>query len=319
VTTVDAAGNESAPAIHTWTVAPLGHLQLFGYYSPDPEQEGHVNFMFWHHRPGLSAILWFGFNVFDPASFTIADIQKWFWQTVSWETFDPAHPENWRQGIGARINSVAAILMTDEPELSGQSMAAFEETVAKTKAALPGVPLWTNFSSAVLAGYQFPAALDWISIDAYTMHPSGFMPALKAQAQPHHKFFLLPPGLGGLASPAPFLDIITDDPQTATANMARAYYEYALTDPRVLGMIVFDWNDQIGLPGTKNMPRVRETFVSIGKEIISGQGGGVPAPSAPVAVPPPPVTPPPPAAPTVTLTASAASIEQGQVIKFTWS
>lgn len=255
-----------------WTILPKHHLQFFSYYSYAPDQEGHINLTFLSQGParsGLSYILAFPFDVFTPENLTTAQIQTWFWTSVDPDTLDPAHPENYRNVMGARFNSVAAIWVTDEPEQVGRPMSAFDATLVKIKSALPGVPLWTNFSSDILkfnANYQPSPLLDWVSIDEYQVGPATHTWQLKQVIGSHQKIFLLPPGLSG-----PIFDFNSSSIVTSVAE----YYQYALSDPRVIGLIVWDWPDVFveshWNTGVKNLPSLRNLYESIGQKIIHGQ------------------------------------------------
>lgn len=225
------------------------HLELFGYYSYDSAQEGHVNMTFLHQgpaRPGLPWILRAPFDMRRPNDLDTETLREWF-----------------RLATGGDASRVLAVHLADEPELNTPlHQAEFDASVRAFRVALPAARLWVNFSTLlaqIWPGYRPSIDLDWVSVDNNGDTPPAAMPWFRQLAWPHQRFLMLPPGLRGLT--------YKDEPSMVAA--ADAVYAYAQSDPSVVGLIVFGWHDAVGAVGVEHLPSVRANLERIGREIIA--------------------------------------------------
>lgn len=202
----------------------------------------------------------------------------------------------WVYTVRAHQDRVVAIMVADEPELhvlggpntwtpgNNRALGArLEAHLAIVRSALPGIPTWINHTSAWFNwalvgplgtaspnGVPIPSA-DWLSLDCYTPWDACYgrgvtverlYAAWKPYLSPSQRFALIPQG--NLAN----WFGVTLTP-TEVAAVAEQYYQYALREPRVVGIFPFIWWGIEGESvGGGFEPTIRAAYASIGQRLL---------------------------------------------------
>ena len=178
-----------------------------------------------------------------------------------------------------------------------------ETRIAGYKQAYPRVPLWINYVGGSfmelessggnwsligdLPGFRY---IDYISFDCYgpfeTCFCRGWHPfdrnapdgnfnrctenrsvaqivdLAKKHMAPHQRIILVPQGF---AAPNASVGLV----ESEVVALAKQYYEYALTEPVVVGLLPFAWGAFSDRP-IRTLPSLRHTFTEMGRAIRSG-------------------------------------------------
>jgi hypothetical protein len=309
------------------------HLKFIGYWPGSvaaggsiAEQTGFANFTM-GAGPGASgdaaiaAGMKLVFGAPDPNG-TDADFKAWVAQTTPY------------------ADNILAIFMMDEPDCQAGGdpakalayLSSIQMNIARVKSMFPNIPTMMTLGCAfwTYPGFYLPDGLDFIAIESYGSFAGGGSPTslpavgdpvttkqqwleslsyLKPMMTSSQRIFMLPAATEGYG---------TEDQLIQKAN---DMYEYAQTDPLIIGLFPFDWysdtydcasvgvfcgngvpSGNYGIPvkgnrSLRDLPSLRATYQQIGAEIT----GNVVPTNPPL---PPPDVPTPP---TSTTTGGGAS------------
>lgn len=170
------------------------------------------------------------------------------------------------------INNIGAFYVMDEPYWNGISKADVETAAKLCKDTFPQIPTMivegypvldgsTNrdFNGNYMPPFQMPSYIDYFGFDQY----SNF-PAIVNLLQITHNHLL--PGQKIVLVPQDYSESGSTDAQTA--SWAYDFYNLALSDPCIIGMEVFLWPSNAGLP--LSGPLTRAAYKDIGAQIVSG-------------------------------------------------
>ncbi|MEQ1877479.1 MAG: hypothetical protein ABL958_12605 [Bdellovibrionia bacterium] len=240
----------------------------------------------------------------------ILDVQGIFWaidENGDWSirTDYRQRWEKYSSKIRPYLGNILAFYMADEPDHQpfrgvkptpwNIMVEKLEFTAQVVRQTFPGAKVMFNYS---WVGLHFnlpaPPSFDYVGFFCYGPWdscmmagfpiPEGLRRVRDELTHPAQKLFIIPEGTSfhydahGLS-----LD------QNAIAERADKYLELALSEPRVELLMTFLWQE--GTPGSvRNMPPVRERYVSIGKRI---KYGDLPDDPQPTPVPTPTPSPKP--------------------------
>jgi len=183
---------------------------------------------------------------------------------------------------------VIAFYLMDEPDAvaSGDAPASgydpnlynplIEQSIAVIRTDYPGAPVALNYAFANRPGLVIPSGLTWVGIETYGVSlPDDNLRALEARLTPAQGVMLMPKAFINFSAPGEI-----DDAHLAAAAHAQA--EYAVRDPRVIGLRPFLWCveryancDDVARPtdlfypvGGSKLPMTQAAFRSIGHAIL---------------------------------------------------
>jgi hypothetical protein len=267
------------------------HVQHFGFWPGSiatqgsiVEQNGYANFTFL--QGGYSPAL---------AQQAVAAGMKLLLGTPNY------NDTNAMNSIRSYSNNILAFFMMDEPDCAAGGntntldgmMSNIETQIRKVDTNFPGaktmITLGCNFWG--YSNFRLPAGLDYIAIESYG---SSGDPAttknewlskishLKSYMNSSQKIFLMPGAVEGYGS------------ESQLIQKANDVYDYAQTDPLIIGVFPFDWYSDSydcasvgefcgnGVPATnyaipviggrsaRDLPNLRARYVQIGQSIMNG-------------------------------------------------
>lgn len=249
-------------------------LQYFGYWPGSvsaggsvDEQKDHVNFTF---------AVGFGWNdnakeEQGDAGPALAAGMKLLMQAP--DPDDP-HWNDWAAKIEPIRGSIFAFFTMDEPDCQcGGDLAKLDQLLNKVaqearmvKNRFPGARAMMTVGCIEGIGrgnphYRIPAEIDYLALEAYQTKAVWLdhLAILRTYMNSSQKLFLMPGATIGYGK------------ESELIQKANDVYEYAKTDPQVIGVFPFDWyGGDKNEPGVRDLPNLRARYTQIGKEIIGG-------------------------------------------------
>src|SRR2546422_3069757 len=198
-------------------------------------------------------------------------------------------------------NNILAFFMMDEPDcVAGGNpstlntlLTSIEAEIAKVHANFPGAKTMFTVGCGfwTYSNFRIPNAMDYIAIESYgsTGDPAtaksewlAKINHLKSYMNSSQRIFLMPGGTEGYGT------------ETQLIEKANDIYNYAQTDPLVIGVFPFDWYSDnydcasvgqfcgngvpatnyfipvIGSRSARDLPNLRARYIQIGQSIMSG-------------------------------------------------
>src|SRR5881392_3061100 len=268
------------------------HLQYFGFWAGSVaaggsiiEQRGFVNFTM-GASPGPSA---------DQA---VASGMKLMFFAPD---FTDPHVQDQLDAIRPYATNMLAFFTMDEPDcVAGgntakldQLLASIESQISQLKLSFPDVPAMMTVGCAFwsYSNFRIPRGIDYIAIESYgsSGDPAATrtewmsrLRLLKSYMNSSQRIFLMPGATEGYGTESQLIE------------KANAIYNYAQTDPLVIGVFPFDWYSADydcasvgqfcgnGVPATnysipviggrsvRDLPNLRARYIQIGQSIMNG-------------------------------------------------
>lgn len=171
-------------------------------------------------------------------------------------------------------SKVACFYIVDEPFWNGVSLADMDTVCALLKNDFPTIPLLMVEAYITVDVMQVPEAMDWVGFDRYGSFDPQNDPAFQDN---------LDTLKARLSSPNQKIILIIDDQwfpdyftylgwtQDMMADVAQNYYDLAIADTSIIGLIGYIWPGGLDAPdhyGVRNMtPAVIDKNVEIGQSI----------------------------------------------------
>jgi hypothetical protein len=170
-------------------------------------------------------------------------------------------------------SQIAAFYIMDEPTWNGVTFSEYNTICSMVKSDFPNIPIFLTEAWPELDSLQIPVSVDWISFDRYGIFkPStdptyqGFLADIKSKkSTPNQKIFLVVDDQW-----FPYYANTGGYTPDSMVNVIRDYYNLAVSDPDIIGLMGFIWPGGIttGHLGVRNMPQsVIDLNVQIGKMI----------------------------------------------------
>lgn len=175
--------------------------------------------------------------------------------------------------LDQRSSMLAAFYVADEPVWNGISSAELTIAADVIEASFPSVPTAIVEAPGGIDALQVPASIDWIGFDQYAIPAPDADPGFRKllalmkskRSRESQKIVLI--------MDAQWLPFYGDAGYSASdmAAVATSYYDLALSDPEIIGIIGYLWPGGLDDPrqkGTRNLPqRVIDEHRRIGKLI----------------------------------------------------
>lgn len=171
-------------------------------------------------------------------------------------------------------SKVACFYIVDEPFWNGVSLADMDTVCALLKNGFPTIPLLMVEAYTTVDVMEVPEAMDWVGFDRYGSFDPQNDPAFQENMDTLK---------GRLSSPNQKIVVIIDDQwfpdyltylgwtQDMMADVAQNYYDLAVADTSVIGLIGYIWPGGLDAPdhyGVRNLtPAVINKNVEIGQNI----------------------------------------------------
>lgn len=194
--------------------------------------------------------------------------------------------------------SVGGFDLGDEIIWQGCTVEALHTLAEAVRADFPDAPIYYNENVPVVlhgkdgggatVNFSIPPALTWFSFDYYHYNgdDGGAHVATVRQVYEQHVYpkllphqrillcpgaFAVPPGkaVPGAAphSKAPCQNVSCYD--AMRADDAARYWDWAVTDERIAGLVPWEWSDGAGDLGAANLPQTRAAWEEIGRKIVA--------------------------------------------------
>ncbi len=172
-----------------------------------------------------------------------------------------------------RSSMLAAFYVADEPVWNGISSAELKAASDTIETSFPSVPSAIIEAPGGIVALQVPASIDWIGFDQYAIPAPDSDPAFRKllavmkskRSRESQKIVLV--------MDAQWLPFYSDAgySESDMAAVATSYYDLAVSDPEVIGIIGYLWPGGLDDPrqkGTRNLPQgVIDEHRRIGKLI----------------------------------------------------
>jgi len=169
--------------------------------------------------------------------------------------------------------ALQAFYIADEPDLQALGagipwsnyVARLERMLASVKADFPNTPTFIIFSTGMLAPhfagpFTIPPQLDLVGLECYKGKHDCLLglQALKSAMAPHQRLVLVP-NASTFSQPS----------ESQLITMADDIYSLALSEPLVVGLLPFMWQDQTteNFIGARSISSVKQKYTAIGKAI----------------------------------------------------
>jgi Secretion system C-terminal sorting domain len=211
----------------------------------------------------------------------LLDIQSVFFQYV--DTIAPSGANydlypNFTTRWTSFMNTNAAVLLpskigcfyiADEPFWTGISLADMDTVCALLKASFPSIPILLVEAYPTVNIMQVPQAMDWVGFDQYGIFDPQFDPAFLAN---------LDTLKARLSSPNQKIMLIIDDqwlpyyglagyPPDTMKYVVQNYYDLAVSDTNVIGLIGYIWPGGLDDPGHLGVRNLTQGVIDKNVEI----------------------------------------------------
>jgi hypothetical protein len=205
--------------------------------------------------------------------------------------------EQTKERLRGRMDQVAAFYVVDEPNLKSKrkwdkhtDWSAINIAVDTIRATYPTMPLASILSGEHKITRELVSLFDWVGIDCYdqgsddcgmfakgTVHgipngiPNSMYERFRALVDQNRQRIMLVPQAG---MPIKKADRNSNTYNYGLPRQADQYYQVAKTDPLVIAVIPFIWQDLHGDDewyGLKSLPTTKKKFTEIGRLITSRQ------------------------------------------------
>ncbi|MGE0527047.1 MAG: hypothetical protein AB7G93_20960 [Bdellovibrionales bacterium] len=190
----------------------------------------------------------------------------------------PNYSARWKEFLDINQNVltpeyVAAIYPCDEPTWIGIFFEELNPIVNLLKADLPSIPVALVEAYAAIASLKVPVGVDWLGMDRYGSPDvtkdadwlADYQVIKNKRTAQQQKMLLV--------MDAQWLPLYGEAgyPQSAMAEVNRRYYDLAVSDPDVLGIIGYVWTGGLDSPEHRDIrdlpPNVIDENKRIGKAI----------------------------------------------------
>lgn len=168
---------------------------------------------------------------------------------------------------------IHSFYLIDEPIVHGVSNEELKIAADIVKSFFPDVPLLIVESGLYLGQLEIPSSVDLIGMDLYGYRPSSDyyyqkIEYLKTKMANHQKLIIIADGWWD-----PMLHGRTGLTTEDMDEIAIEYFQFANSEPLVIGIFVFLWNanewTNEGVLGTRDMIKVSNVYTGIGCAITS--------------------------------------------------
>ena len=194
--------------------------------------------------------------------------------------------------IDDRINNLADLLkgkednvslfyLSDEPYLNGKEITRtmLETAISKIKAKFPGIPTYITFTQNYMLPVEndkpgtqpaskrgIPQGLDYISFDWYSNYTDGSSSRnIEEKIKPTvEEIKKLNSGIKILLTAEAYDETLNDD-QLPEAIFR--YWDYAASDPQIVGIDHFSWADNPNFKGLTSLPKAQNIVKALSKEV----------------------------------------------------
>ena len=227
------------------------------------EKDGYLQKLAKTRDSGLKTVLSVGDSFFDPAKPT---------QLL------PNYAELWAQyaeTIRPYLNVIAAFYPVDEPNCNTDPAyrKVLETVNATIKQTFPDIPVAVIFAwDAFEYKTCIPDGYDWLGYDCYGGTKTGhtiewYVGKLKEQMNSKQRVMLVPNG--SIPKPNPTLE-----DQVELIHIINQYYDYAVSDPVVIGIFPFLYQSflegDVTWTGVSDLSLVQDRYLRMGQAIMSG-------------------------------------------------
>lgn len=285
-----------------FSVNAQGKSLFFGYYTLDnylSELQGHCNVVmgpwgdpFAYIREAkaknMKVILWLS-----------PSISLWT-KSGGRTVLRPNYKQVWNSYAAAMkpySDSIYGFYPIDEPYWqAGVTTADLNKLNSAIKASFPNKPIMVAFALPTIQKRDFaiPSTYDYVGYDHYGASFSTDMKHynhLKSKLRGGQKIFLVGDGFSGSSNPS-------QSARNLKAAKIHDYYKLAMSPSEpIVGIFTFVWNSYNSLwpqpggkmvTGVRDMPRVKDEFIKVGRKILGNSGAPLPTPPPPGSNPTPP-------------------------------
>lgn len=228
-------------------VSSFGEAKYYGYFMIDdlPEYQDNIttvkDFTNLNHM-GLDTVLLQRCR--DTGTKALLDLRWQFFPAGTTLRSDyVAHWNTLSAQIAPYIAEVGAFYICDEPYWNGFSKADIETVSALLKTTFPTTPtMIIEAYPEITVSYNPPTNVDWIGFDwygSYSPEIPNYLAILKTRISATQRIFLVPQG---------FIKGSETDAQVAAWN--QSYYDLAVAEPKVIGLLVFRYGTSKVMPLT---------------------------------------------------------------------
>jgi chitodextrinase len=175
------------------------------------------------------------------------------WQ-ARWNTFKATNAASLTPG------KIGCFYVADEPLWNGIPNEELAAVTNLIKSDYPAIPIFYIEAYPQVANMVVPASVDWIGFDQYFIFDPlnnsqylGYLSALKSKRSNNQKIFII--------ADAHWVPIYGSEGNVTPADMintVQSYYDLAVSDPDVIGLIEYEWPggfDGEGSLGARNLPQ----------------------------------------------------------------